>query len=84
ERFHGAAPQTLDRAALESLMVGYMERVVASGEPWSHVSRHILGLWNSTPGARKWRQVWSDHKLKAEPARVVSDLAHRRELSLPA
>ena len=84
ERFYGAAPQALDRAALESLMVGYMERVVASGEPWSHVSRHMLGLWNSTPGARKWRQVWSDHKLKAEPPRVVSDLAHRRELSSPA
>jgi tRNA-dihydrouridine synthase A len=79
ERFFGGAPQSLDRAALESQMVDYMERVVAGGEPWSHVSRHMLGLWNSTPGARKWRQVWSDHKLKAAPPRVVSDLAHRRE-----
>ncbi len=83
ERFFGAAPQALDRAAAEACMVDYMERVVARGEPWSHASRHMLGLWNSTPGARKWRQVWSDHKLKDQSPRVVSGLAHSRELALP-
>lgn len=60
-------------------MVDYMERVVAGGEPWSRVARHMLGLWNSTPGARKWRQVWSDHKLKAAAPGEVFRLAHGRE-----
>ena len=35
----------------------------------------MLGLRNGEPGARRWRQVWSDHALKGEPARTVSRLA---------
>jgi tRNA-dihydrouridine synthase A len=61
----------LDRDDIEAQMVAYMQRVVASGEPWSHASRHMLGLRNGLPGARRWRQVWSDHRLKhADPAEV--------------
>jgi tRNA-dihydrouridine synthase A len=63
-RFLGAAPAEPDRAAIEAAMVRYMERLVARGEPWSHASRHMLGLRNGSPGARRWRQVWSDHALK--------------------
>jgi tRNA-dihydrouridine synthase A len=84
ERFFGGEPSALDRAGAEALMVDYMERQVAGGEPWSHVSRHMLGLWNGTPGARKWRQVWSDHKLKGVSPREVSRLAQRREPALAA
>jgi tRNA-dihydrouridine synthase A len=35
----------------------------------------MLGLWNGTPGARRWRQVWSDHRLKDRSAREVHRLA---------
>jgi len=56
-------------------MVGYMDGVVARGEPWSHVSRHMLGLRHGEPGARRWRQVWSDHRLKTASPRQVSALA---------
>jgi tRNA-dihydrouridine synthase A len=31
----------------------------------------MLGLRHGLPGARKWRQVWSDHRLKTLPAREV-------------
>ncbi len=76
ERFFDAAPRALDRDAVENAMVGYMERRAgANGEPWSRSARHMLGLRNGEPGARRWRQVWSDHGLKNEPARVVSRLA---------
>lgn len=79
ERYFGEAAQPLGRVEVEALMVGYMERLQAvQGEPWSRVSRHMMGLWNGTPGARKWRQVWSDHKLKGEAPGRVSGLAHRR------
>jgi tRNA-dihydrouridine synthase A len=64
-----------DRDAVEDEMVAYMQRVVAGGEPWSHVSRHMLGLRNGLPGARRWRQVWSDHRLKNQPPSQVSRLA---------
>ena len=76
-RFFGdtSAPAP-DRDLVEAQMVDYMDRVAASGEPWSHVSRHMLGLRHGLPGARHWRQVWSDHRLKDwAPARVSQHAA---------
>jgi len=49
--------------------------VAATGEPWTHVSRHILGLRHGEPGARRWRQVWSDASIKALGPREVSKRA---------
>lgn len=72
ERFFGAASPALSREEVEASMVGYMAQAVANGEPWSHVSRHMLGLRHGLPGARRWRQVWSDHRLKEEPVAAVS------------
>jgi tRNA-dihydrouridine synthase A len=37
----------------------------------------MLGLWNGTPGARRWRQVWSDHRRRDEPPQRVFDAAMR-------
>jgi hypothetical protein len=54
-------------------MVEYMERRMRDqDEPWSRIARHMIGLRNGEPGARRWRQVWSDHGLKGESARTVS------------
>jgi tRNA-dihydrouridine synthase A len=75
--FLGAEPQPLTtRASVEAAMVRYMAAVVARGEPWSHVSRHMLGLRHGQPGARHWRQVWSDHHQKATPPERVSQIAN--------
>ncbi len=64
-RWLGASDgEPADRDRIEEAMVDYMQRQVAMGEPWSHASRHMLGLRNGLPGARRWRQVWSDHRLK--------------------
>ena len=93
ERFFGEAPGPLSRDAVEGLMVDYMERQQRDrGESWSRIARHMIGLRNGEPGARRWRQVWSDHGLKSEPARAVSTLARaalaappeRRAEALPA
>ncbi len=66
------------RLAIEERLLPYMEQQQARhGTPWSHISRHALGLWNGQAGARRWRQVWSDHRLKALPAREVAALAHQ-------
>jgi tRNA-dihydrouridine synthase A len=72
QRFFAAPAAHPDRDAIEAKMVAYMQGVVARGEPWSHVSRHMLGLRNGLAGARHWRQVWSDHQRKVEPPAAVS------------
>ena len=64
-----AAP---DRAQVEQAMVRYMEQQAAAhGTPWTSIARHMMGLQLGQPGARRWRQVWSDHRLRAlSPAQV--------------
>lgn len=74
-RFFGEEASPPDRDAVEAAMVVYMQRIAATGEPWSHVSRHMMGLRHGLPGARRWRQVWSDHRLKTETPVHVSRLA---------
>jgi len=80
ERFFGCAPSTLTRDAVEAQMVSYMTRTVVQGEPWSRTSRHMLGLRNTLPGARAWRQVWSDHHHKDCAPDWVSAFARQRSV----
>ncbi|RVT88148.1 tRNA dihydrouridine(20/20a) synthase DusA [Inhella crocodyli] len=75
ERFFGEAPNGLTREAVEDAWIAHLEALWARGTPWAVAMRHALGLWNGTPGARRWRQVWSDHKLKGLPPRQVQALA---------
>jgi len=57
-------------------MCDYMAREAAEhGTHWWPIARHMLGLRNGLPGARRWRQVWSDHRLKTLPAHEVMALA---------
>jgi tRNA-dihydrouridine synthase A len=80
-RFFGAAAgPAADREAVEAAMARYMQQQ-ADQVPWAHVARHCMGLWNGTPGARRWRQVWSDHRLKAQPAHAVLALARQARLT---
>lgn len=79
ELYYGAAESALTRESVEAAMVDYMEREAAlHGTHWYAVARHMLGLRHGLPGARRWRQVWSDHRLKDRPAREVSALAQAR------
>lgn len=76
EAFFGAAPSTVTREAVEEQMVTYMERAfLEDGCPWYAIARHMLGLRHGLRGARRWRQVWSDHRLKPLPPREVWAMA---------
>lgn len=76
--FFGAEPSARSRDDVEAAMADYMVRQAREhGTPWSAIARHMLGLRNGLPGARRWRQVWSDHRLKERDPREVMDLAHR-------
>jgi len=73
----GDAPSLLTRDDVEAQMVVYMQTQAKLGVPWFAVSRHMLGLRHAQKGARKWRQVWSDHRLKHMPVAEVSSLAQQ-------
>jgi tRNA-dihydrouridine synthase A len=77
--FFGEPGSDLTREEVEQRMTDYMAReAVAHGTPWSAIARHMLGLRNGLPGARRWRQVWSDHSLKSLHPREVMALAHEK------
>jgi tRNA-dihydrouridine synthase A len=76
--FWGAPAHEMVREEIEAAMVDYMEREARlHGTPWYAVARHMLGLRHGLAGARRWRQVWSDHRLKHQPARDVAALARQ-------
>jgi tRNA-dihydrouridine synthase A len=70
------------RLSIEERMVAYIEAEHRLHEtPWAHAATHMLGLWNGRPGARAWRRVWSDHRLKSRPVSEVFDLALKARLA---
>jgi tRNA-dihydrouridine synthase A len=84
-QYYGDAASGLQREEVEARMVAYMEREQArEGTPWHTIARHMMGLYNGLPGARRWRQVWSDHALKGRPPREVMALAHAAFTPSPA
>ena len=71
-------PMAKSREQVEAQMCDYMVREAqAHGTPWSAIARHMLGLRHGLPGARRWRQVWSDHRLKSLNPHEVMALAHQ-------
>jgi tRNA-dihydrouridine synthase A len=76
-------PETVrSRQQIEAAYVAYLQRLGAAGLPWHSGARHMLGLYIGQPGARRWRQVWSDHRLKHLDAIEVMALAHARHTKL--
>lgn len=83
----GTLPATAnaDRAAVEQAMVRYMtQQAVERGTPWTSIARHMMGLHLGQPGARRWRQVWSDHRLRALAPADVSQRARQAMAVEPA
>ena len=75
--FYGESATAFSREQVEAQMCDYMAREAAEhGTAWSSIARHMLGLRHGLPGARKWRQVWSDHRLKGLSAHEVMAQAH--------
>jgi tRNA-dihydrouridine synthase A len=80
--FYGEPVTGQTRESVEQQMVKYMAREAnLHGTPWSTIARHMLGLRHGLPGARRWRQVWSDHRLKGLHPAEVGLLAH---MAVPA
>lgn len=57
EILHGPAPP--DRHDIVEHLVAYAEKQVALGVPLKSITRHLMGLFQGLPGARKWRRALS-------------------------
>jgi tRNA-dihydrouridine synthase A len=78
-RFFGGAPSSVDDAVSDYLI--YVERKLGEGVPLNAMTKHMLGLFNGRPGARRFRRHLSENATrKGAGIRVLRDaLAHLSE-----
>lgn len=68
-----------DRFAIMQQFLPYMEQRLQQGASLSMLTRHILGLFQNIPGARKWRQALSGNNAKtiADVERALTYMQER-------
>ncbi len=54
----------LSRNDIIEALMPYIDRSLAAGVPLKDITRHILGLYQGLPGARRWRQILSEEAYK--------------------
>jgi len=70
-----AAPDGLTREAVVRAMADHAEARMADGVPFKAIGRHMLGLFNGLPGARRYRRILSEGMVQGLPARELLDAA---------
>lgn len=58
-------------------LLPYIEQQLADGVHLNHITRHILGLYQGVPGARKFRRHLSENAYKADAGLGVLTRAHQ-------
>lgn len=58
-RIYGGQAHPYDWMALRDAMMAYAADYVAAGGRLNHVTRHMVGLFQGMPGARRFRQILS-------------------------
>jgi len=63
-------------------MTPYIENALNDGQKLSNITRHMLGVFHGTPGARRWRRYLSEnaHKESATSTVLKEALATMRSL----
>lgn len=67
-----------DRDAVMAALLPYVELQLAAGVPLNHITRHILGLYQGVPGARKFRRHLSENAFR--PGAGLATLVDAHEL----
>lgn len=67
--FYGMSDPVVTRTEVIAEFMQYCDEQIAKGVKLSHMSRHILGLYQGLPGARRFR-------------RVISERAHRTDAGI--
>ncbi len=69
-RIFGSPDQPVTRSTVIRRYMDYMDRELAQGTPLRSMARHLLGLYQGLPGARRFRRHLSEHM-------------HRRDAGVP-
>ncbi len=56
----GGAPASADEARILDALAVHLARLEREGVPPAALLRHVLGLFNGRPGARRWRRLLSE------------------------
>lgn len=77
KRFYDAAAEVPSRAEVLRGLLPYIEKELAAGNHLMPIVRHILGLFQNLPGARRWRRYLSEnaHKKSAGIEVVIAAAA---------
>lgn len=59
--YYGATSMPLTRHEVVEQLLPYVERKLSQGDPLNRITRHILGLFQGCPGARRWRRHLSEN-----------------------
>ena len=68
--------QTCDPVKIVNQMLPYIEAHMISGGKLNHITRHMLGLFASKPGARAWRRLLSESGHIGGPELVLEALSY--------
>jgi len=60
-RFYGADAGSTTREDILEAFIPFAEQEINKGVRLGHMTRHILGLYNGQPGARKFRRFLSEN-----------------------
>ncbi|SNY93008.1 tRNA-U16,U17-dihydrouridine synthase [Cohaesibacter sp. ES.047] len=60
-----------DLFAVAEAMIPYIDEHVAKGGRVNQITRHMLGLFQGRPGARRWRQILTVESVKPEATSAV-------------
>ena len=61
QRFFGSTEKVLTRFEIIERLFPYIQEELSKGARLQSISRHILGIFNGMPGARKWRRYISEN-----------------------
>lgn len=62
--FNSETKQLPNRMDIAEQLTPYIAKQLQQGARLNHLTRHILGLFNGQPGARRWRRYLSEHAHK--------------------
>ena len=71
--FGTRATTVADRREVAGRMIEYARREVEHGSRLHHVTRHMLGLFHATSGARRWRRHLSTEAARRNDADLIAE-----------